>query len=220
MQKKLLEKFVDAVLAAPSSLSLTATTDPAEFWERHVLDALKLIGMLPREMLSQSLHVIDVGSGNGVPGIPVAIAVPNWQLSLLDSNNKKCGFIDSFCNSNTIKNVQLLPGRAEELGHQPALRESFDLGFARALGKLPTALELAAGFIKRGGRLIVPHGTSAREELQASKSAMETLGLVHQSTTPYRLNREVQFFCLSFLKHRSTPEEFPRKSGIPRKRPL
>src|SRR5690348_16995610 len=104
LPKELLEKYVAAVLSAPHSLALTATRDAKEFWERHVLDALKISEVLPVELHKRSLRVLDVGSGNGVPGLPIGIALPDWQVILLDSNNKKCGFLDTFCKFNAIKN--------------------------------------------------------------------------------------------------------------------
>src|SRR4029077_13454371 len=101
---------------------LTATEEPAEFWERHVLDALKIVDLLPKLLHSQTLKVIDVGSGNGVPGIPVAVAIPSWQVFLLDSNSRKSGFIDMFCKYNKIENAHILSGRAETFGRQEEFR--------------------------------------------------------------------------------------------------
>jgi len=219
-QKQLLEKYVAAVMAAPASLGLTATEDPAEFWERHVLDALKVVELLPRQLQEAPLKVIDVGSGNGVPGIPAAIALPRWQLNLLDSNNKKCGFLDMFCKFNVVKNVRVMAGRAEEFAHQMDMREQFDLAFARALGKLPVALELTLPFLKREGLLIIPHGNSYKAELANSQRALKELGAVHQESIAYQLNATLSFTVLVFKKNHETPERYPRKSGQPRKRPL
>lgn len=216
----LLEKYVSAVLAAPLSLHLTSAKDAAEFLERHVLDALKLVEILPQNWHQKNWKVVDVGSGNGIPGIPIAIALPSWEIFLLDSNNKKCGFIDMFCKFNAIQNVHLLPGRAEVLGRNESYREQFDLGFARALGKLPTALELASPFLKRESSLIIPHGRTFAAELERSKKAIKELGLAHQHSTPYSINKEVSFTALQFLKVSNTPDRYPRKTGIPEKRPL
>jgi 16S rRNA (guanine527-N7)-methyltransferase len=217
--KELLEKYVQAVLAAPASLQLTATQDPREFWQRHVLDALKLVELFPPSEHEKALRVLDVGSGNGVPGIPVAIAVPSWEVDLLDSNNKKCGFLDMFCNFNSIKNVHILVDRAEKAGHGK-LREAYDIVFARALSKLPVALELASPFVRVGGTLIVPHGTSWAKELHDSEKAMKELGLgIHDKVT-YELGGGVKFTALLFKKVHSTPEKYPRSPGIPAKRPL
>ena len=220
MQKELLQKYVNAVMAAPKSLSLTATEDPAEFWERHVLDALKILSLLPKPLHETPLKVIDVGSGNGIPGIPVAIALPRWDVFLLDSCNKKSGFLDMFCKFNEIKNVHILPGRAEDLARQGNFREHFDLAFARALGKLPTALELTVPFLKRDGLLIIPHGSSYKTEIARSEKAMKELGVILKETIPYKLNKDINFTALVFSKQHETSDRYPRKSGMPTKRPL
>jgi 16S rRNA (guanine527-N7)-methyltransferase len=219
-QKQLLEKFVNAVLAAPRFLSLTATDDPAEFWDRHILDALRVVSLLPKTQQESALNVIDVGSGNGVPGIPAAIACPHWHVTLLDSNNKKCGFLDTFCKFNEIKNVTVLAGRAEEFGRDPDYREMFDLSFARALAKLPVALELATPFIRKGGSLCIPHGQSYDSEMFHVKKTMKELGVISQTPIPYSLSRNDKLKALIFEKVSGTPEKYPRKVGIPHKRPL
>ena len=174
-QKQLLEKYVAAVMHAPASLGLTAAADPREFWERHVLDALKVLELLPQEFQKKTMKALDVGSGNGIPGIPIAVALPHWSVTLLDSNNKKCGFIDMFCKFNEIKNVTVLAERAEKAAQNTGIREAYDIVFARALSKLPTTLELCIPFLKVNGLLIVPHGTSYLEELERSENALHEL---------------------------------------------
>jgi 16S rRNA (guanine527-N7)-methyltransferase len=217
--KELLEKYVQAVMSAPRSLALTAARDPREFWQRHVLDALKLLELFPPSIHMRELRVLDLGSGNGIPGLPIAIAVPLWTVDLLDSNSKKCGFIDMFCKFNAIKNVHVVVGRAETLGHSDR-RESYDLVFARALGKLPVALELAAAFVAVGGTLVVPHGTSWQKEFQRSEKAMKALGLSFKDKLGYNLAPGIQFTALLFEKTHPTPDKYPRSVGIPAKRPL
>jgi len=220
LQKDLLEKYVSAVMNAPAALGLTATESPVEFWERHVLDALKMIELLPKNFQEAHLKVVDVGSGNGVPGIPAAIAFPNWSICLVDSNNKKCGFLDMFCKSNAIKNVRVIARHAEDYAREEGVRDSFDLGFARALSKLPVALELTLPFIKREGLLMIPHGSSYESELISAEKTMKELGAVLQSTTPYQINPDVSFTALTFLKTHQTSDKYPRKTGQARKRPL
>jgi len=217
--KELLEKYVQAVMSAPHSLALTAARDPREFWQRHVLDALKLLEFFPPSLHQKALHVLDVGSGNGIPGVPASIAVPSWIVELLDSNAKKCGFIDMFCKFNAIKNVHVACGRAEVLAHSDR-RESYDLVFARALGKLPVALELAGAFVTVGGTLVVPHGTSWQSELKKSQKAVKVLGLKLTDKIHYDLGLGMQFTALLFGKIQSTPDKYPRAVGMPAKRPL
>ena len=217
--KELLEKYVEAVMSAPHSLALTAARDPREFWQRHVLDALKLIELFPPSMHQKVLRVLDVGSGNGIPGLPAGIAVPSWSIELLDSNAKKCGFIDMFCKFNAVTNVHVIVGRAETLAHTER-RESYDLVFARALGKLPVALELGAAFVAVGGILIVPHGTSWQKEFQRSEKAITAFGLRFKDKFNYKLAPGIQFAALWFEKIHPTPDKYPRAVGIPAKRPL
>jgi 16S rRNA (guanine527-N7)-methyltransferase len=220
IQKQMLDRFVNAVLAAPQSLNLTASTDPAEFWERHVLDTLRVISLLPAQLQLSQTKVVDVGSGNGVPGIIAAIACPTWQLTLIDSSNKKCGFLDTFCKFNAIENVVILAGRAETLGHEEELRERFGFGFARALAKLPVALELTLPFIKLGGLLCIPHGKSSDSEILRSKKTMKELGAVQIESLNYELTKNAPMHALMFKKDHETPEKYPRRPGLPNKRPL
>ncbi len=215
----MLDAYVEAVLSAPEQLHLTATREPGEFLQRHVLDALRLVETFPPDFLKKTMKIMDLGSGNGIPGIPAAIANPEWTFDLVDSNSKKCGFLDMFCKKAGLKNVSVIHGRAEVLAHS-ARRESYDLVFARALGKLPTALELAAGFVKEGGLLIVPHGTSWNTEVARAKKAMEELRLNLRDTKSYHLAAGLNFISLEFEKITPLPEKYPRATGIPTKRPL
>jgi 16S rRNA (guanine527-N7)-methyltransferase len=219
MSRELLEKYVLAVMAAPRSLQLTATEDPREFWQRHVLDALKLVELFPPSDHEKTMKVLDVGSGNGIPGLPAAIAAPSWTVDLLDSNSKKCGFIDMFCKFNAIKNLHVIVGRAEVLGRSE-MRGTYDIVFARALGKLPVAMELASPFAKVGGTLIVPHGTTWAKELERSKKAMKELGLNLRDKVAYTLGEGTKFTALVFEKIHSTSDKYPRAVGIPAKRSL
>jgi 16S rRNA (guanine527-N7)-methyltransferase len=218
--RALLEKYVAAVLTAPHNLSLTATRDPREFWQRHILDSLKLADLLPRQMHEKPLRVLDIGSGCGVPGIPVAIAVPSWRVFMLESNSKKCGFLDAFCTSANIENASVLLGRAEEFAHHPEHREQYDIVFARALAKLPTALELTVPFLKIGGTLVIPHGVTASAELEMAQIALRKLNAHLTDSIAYEVVPKLKFTALIFSKREETSEAFPRKTGIPSKRPL
>jgi len=215
-QETLLRRYAEEVVNSP--LHLTADRDLRQFWVRHVQDAIKLLDLVPLDNRKPGTRVLDVGSGNGIPGIPVAILNPEWSVELLDSDNKKCGFLDMFCKKYAIKNCRIIVGRAEILG-QAALRQSYDIVFARALSKLRTALELTSGFVKVGGQLIVPHGTSWKSELQESAFAMEILGLRLASNFIYDLNN-VEFCALIFSKISDTPAVYPRPTGVPGKKPL
>jgi 16S rRNA (guanine527-N7)-methyltransferase len=215
-QQKLLRQYAEEVVNSP--LHLTSDRNLDHFWARHIEDAIKLNEFIPPPFRVAGTKVIDVGSGNGIPGVPIAILNPDWNVDLLDSDNKKCGFLDMICKKYAIKNCHIHVGRAEVISRQ-SLRQSYDLAFSRALSKLPTALELAGSFIRVGGMLIVPHGTSWEKDLNESTNAVRILGLKLSNTHKYAIEG-IQFFALEFLKVVDTPKQYPRNTGIPTKRPL
>jgi len=217
-QETLLKRYAEAVVSAPAHLHLTSDRDLKQFWSRHVEDAIQLHAQIPSPYLKPSCRVLDVGSGNGVPGIPLAIMEPFWNLDLLDSDNKKCGFIDMFCKKYAMSNVHVIAGRAEIFA-KGALRECYDVVFSRAVGKLPVALELASAFVNMGGLLIVPHGTSWKTELHHSLAAIDILGIKLIRESPYELDN-IRYMALLFEKIAETPKLYPRSVGIPEKRPL
>jgi 16S rRNA (guanine527-N7)-methyltransferase len=216
-QEQLLTRYAEAVVNAP--INLTSETDKAIFRQRHIGDAVALNDALMAELETSSiLKILDVGSGNGIPGLVLAVLHPEWHLTLLDSSNKKCLFIDAFIKNNAIQNVAIQCLRAEEFAHTEA-REAFDLVVCRALEKLPTAIELTLPFVKKSGYLIVSHGTSWQEELKRSDHGLKLLGGTYKKTIPYQVE-EKTFYLLVFEKTDSTPERYPRNVGIPTKRPL
>ena len=217
-QEKLLRKYAEAVANAPQHLHLTSERDANLFWDRHVMDAIKLVEVIPPALKRPSNKILDIGSGNGIPGIPISIFNPGWRVDMLDSDNKKCGFIDSFCKSNAILNAHVIVGRAETLAHGP-MRSSYYIVFARALSKLRTTIELGAAFVKVGGMLIVPHGTSWEKELGNNADSLDLLGLEMPYSVEYVLG-EVKFAAIIFEKIADTPVAYPRAVGIPSKRPL
>ncbi len=145
-QEALLKKYAEAVLSAPPHLHLTADRDPELFWNRHIMDAVAILDSIPPLYKEGSMRVLDVGSGNGIPGIPFSIFNPAWKVDVLDSDSKKCGFIESFCMSNAINNVHTIVGRAEAMAHTK-MRSSYNIVVARALSKIRVAIELCAALL-------------------------------------------------------------------------
>ena len=217
-QEKILQYYAAEVMRNSKFLHLTSAPSAEEFWDRHIKDALELDQLAIASPVQAGQRVLDVGSGNGIPGIPFAVIHPDWQVELLDSNNKKCGFLDTFIKSYKIRNVAVLCGRAEDLALE-SRRESYDFVIARALSKLPVAIELTGAFVKVGGCLLVPHSKSSGEELHKSKRALTEMGLSLQSKQMYRL-KNLEGVALVFMKNHQTPSQYPRRSGIPEKRPL
>lgn len=217
-QEALLRRYAEAVANAPSHLHLTSDRDAGVFWERHVIDAVELVAAIPPHHLGKTMKALDAGSGNGIPGIPIAIQMPIWQVDLVDSDKRKCGFLESFCINSSVKNVRVVHGRLEALAHTN-MRAGYDIVFARALSKLPVALELSSAFLRQGGTLIVPHGTSWRQELENSGKALESIGISFIEQKTYKAVG-TEYSALLFKKNDPTPDKYPRKAGIPEKRPL
>lgn len=217
-QEELLRKYVMAVVNAPHALHLTSDLDPVVFWKRHVMDAVSLLDSIPPHFIKKTMKAIDIGSGNGIPGIPMAILRPDWNVDLLDSDSKKCGFIDMICNILILKNTRVINHRAENVDSVGA-RNSYDIVTTRALGKLAVALELGAAFVKIGGVQIVPHGTSWKAESEMTMKAANLVGMTFETAIPYDLGSG-EFSYLIYRKTAETPAVYPRSVGIPSKRPL
>lgn len=171
-----LGSFLALLLAMNEHVNLTAITEPNEAWSRHVLDALTLAPLLAD--LPAGARLLDVGSGGGVPGIPLAIARPDLHVTLLDATEKKVVFLRAVSAELGLANVDAVCGRAEDVD----LGAGFDVVVARAVAKLPTLLGWTAPFAKRGGRLLLIKGERAELELKESARRLRQLRCEHERT--------------------------------------
>ena len=156
--------------------------------------------------------VIDIGSGGGVPAIPLAVAMPNVQVTLLEANARKCAFLEHVAGTLGLRNVAVAPGRAEELGHRPALREQYDRAISRAAARPEVLLELALPFVRSGGDLVAQ--VSPLDPLLLEPAA-RLLG----GGTP-RLEHPTGHALMVVPKLAPTPARFPRRPGLPGRKPL
>lgn len=155
--------YLARLLAMNKFMNLTAITDPAEAWTRHALDALTLVPLLAE--LPSGAGVVDVGTGGGVPGIPLAIARPDLRVMLVEATQKKVAFLSSVIAALGLKNVSVRAQRAEAASEWE-LRGSFDVATARAVGRIAMLLPITAPFVKSGGRVLLIKGQRADEELE------------------------------------------------------
>jgi 16S rRNA (guanine527-N7)-methyltransferase len=171
--------------------------------------------------VGRTASLIDIGTGAGFPGLPLAIAMPHLDFTLLDSTNKKLTFIAAVATELGLENVQTLHGRAEEIGHDFIYRARFDLATARAVASLPTLVELATPLLREGGRAFFPKSAEIETELSEGVSACAMLGARITSSDLLSDGTDELVTRLVIMdKLGSTPMRFPRRAGLPAKEPL
>lgn len=231
-QTNLYNQLYAAILEGNQKQNLTRITDSQEFWEKHIWDSLLGIAPFLREnnsiteklktaTMSPKLNIIDIGTGAGFPGLPIAIAKPDWSLTMVDSTRKKIRFIINAIAKLKLTNGQAIAGRAEALGQQTIHREQYDLALIRAVAQSSVCAEYILPFVKVGGYGILYRGHWQESETVALKSAVAKLGSeiisIEKTITP--LSQSIRH-CIYIYKHSETPEEFPRQIGIPNQQPL
>ena len=160
-----LSRFVELLLEENTRLNLTAIRDADKVWPLHICDSLAIAKLITS---AGAKRIIDLGSGGGLPGIPLACADPSLQVTLLDSTRKKIAALERIIAGINLPNVSTQLGRAETLAHQPDLRQSFDGLTARAVAALPLLIEYAAGFVRIGGRCWFSKSCGIEDEVAAA----------------------------------------------------
>jgi 16S rRNA (guanine527-N7)-methyltransferase len=211
----------DLLLDANTRVNLTAITNPAEVVTRHFLDSLTCLLAVAPALRKKSLRLLDVGSGAGFPGIPLAIALPAWRVTSLEATGKKARFQQEALAALGLENVTVLTGRAEELARRPERRGRYDLVMARAVAALQTLLEYCCPFARVGGRVIAPKKGDLADEVAAGARAAVLLGAKLLApiavTIPPLADGRV---LLVAEQVRACPQQYPRPAGAPAKRPL
>jgi 16S rRNA (guanine527-N7)-methyltransferase len=219
-QQQQFQQLYQEILQGNQQLNLTRITAPAEFLEKHLWDSLR--GVLPRfsEITTQPLSLIDVGAGAGFPGVPIAIACPNWQVTLLDATRKKVAFLETLTQTLHLP-IQSLVGRAEQIGQSPQYRAAFDIATIRAVAAASICAEYTLPLLKLGGIAVLYRGQWLAEEAAALEPAVAALGgvidQIEPCATPFSQGIR---HCIYLKKIRPTSPEFPRLAGMPSQKPL
>ncbi len=211
-------RYQRELLAWNQRFNLTAIREPEQVLIKHFFDALSVLkatGCLDGQ------RVIDVGTGAGFPGLALKIACPHMRLTLLDSVAKKVAFCQHIVETLALDDVEVIQGRAEEVAHWEAHREAYDWALARAVARLPVLAEYLLPFVRVGGAMLAQKGETGPSEAQAAQHALEVLG--GQLEKIYSLDlpgiNETRYLIV-VRKQASTPARYPRRPGIPAKRPL
>jgi 16S rRNA (guanine527-N7)-methyltransferase len=212
-----MDRYLATLAEANRSLNLISFSDDKEL-RGHAVDSLQALRCPPR---GPALTVADVGTGGGLPGAPIALARPNWRVVPIDTVRKKQATVAAMAGAGGIENLTALWARAEDLARQPDRRESFDVALCRAVGRFSTVLELTLPLVRLGGACLLHRGSEGPAEAASAGEALARLGGRLGCVTPYRLpglDRERFIICIE--KTSQTGDAYPRRPGIPAKRPL
>lgn len=232
-----LAHYLALLLDANNRTNLTAIKDPDAAWERHALDALSLLGVLAdAEPSGERLSIADVGTGGGVPGMILAIAMPHADITLIDATAKKTAFLEAAALELGLTNVAVINGRAEDLGAfktkpgktipgktksgkdtpgRGPLRDAFDVVVARAVSRVAIAAELCVPLARERGLVILVKGEKAVQELAEAKQALYEL-----HTVPLGVIETPTGRLVVLEKTRRTPKTYPRRAGEPVRAPI
>jgi 16S rRNA (guanine527-N7)-methyltransferase len=210
------EAYRAGVLEWNEKVNLTAITDPEEFEMKHFADSVMSAG---NYIMKNAQKIIDVGTGGGFPGIPLAILFPDKQFTLMDSLGKRIKIIDQLAKEIGIKNVELVHARAEDLAKKKEYREQYDVCVSRAVANLATLSEYCIPFVKIGGYFAPYKTAAAEEEIAEGKKALFILGGHLESVSEFS-DAELDHTILWIKKVKMTPVKYPRKAGTPSKEPL
>ena len=199
-------------------MNLTAITEFDEVLVKHFLDSIALARYVD---LTKSISLIDLGTGAGFPGMPLKIMFPNLKVTLADSLNKRIVFLDEVIGELGLTDIQTVHARAEDLAHNSDYREQYDYCVSRAVANLSSLSEYCLPFVRIGGTFISYKSGEIEEELAAAKKAIFLLGGQFDQVIPFQLDgTDLGRSFVLINKNKKTAKTYPRKSGIPTKKPL
>ncbi len=209
--------FYDLLLEKNKVMNLTAITEEREVVLKHFVDSIILL----KYMDITDLSLIDIGTGAGFPGIPLAIMCPDSKFMLLDSLNKRIHFLEEVVKECKLENVSLIHGRAEECGRNEIFREKYDYCISRAVSNLSVLLEYCTPFVKKNGKIITYKSGDITEELETSSHAQKLLFCKLDIIHPFQLpESNIGRSFLIFNKDEKTPYQYPRNASKIKKHPL
>ena len=199
-------------------MNLTAITEFEEVLDKHFLDSISLAQYVD---LTKPVSVIDLGTGAGFPGMPLKIMFPDLKITLADSLNKRILFLDEVISELGLTDIQTVHARAEDLAHDPNYREQYDYCVSRAVANLSSLSEYCLPFVRIGGSFISYKSGEIEEELAAAKKAIFLLGGQFDRVIPFQLEgTDLNRSFVVIRKEKKTAKTYPRKSGMPTKKPL
>lgn len=209
-------KYMNLLLEWNEKINLTAITDVDDIILKHFIDSMTVLKYIEKDK-----SIIDVGTGAGFPGIPIAIMREDVKITLLDSLNKRINFLNEVCSELKINNIETIHGRAEEAGQNKQYREKYDIAVSRAVANMTTLSEYLIPFVKVGGICICMKGSEIDHELEQAKFAIKELGGKIEKVEKFNLSdSDIERNIVIIKKIKPTPNKYPRKAGMPSKMPI
>jgi 16S rRNA (guanine527-N7)-methyltransferase len=210
-------RYADLLIDWNLRFNLTSIVDPRDIVIKHFLDSLSSI----RSIRPDPIKLIDVGAGAGLPGLPLKLVRPEISLALLEVTRKKCDFLQAVIDDLHLTDAQVINARAEEAGRMEDHREQYDIAIARAVAEMPTLIEYLLPFVRIGGLALAQKSKEAKKETQRAAAAIDTLGGRLREVMPLVVPglNEARYLVV-VEKIDRTPEKYPRRTGVPAKKPL
>ena len=217
------EKYYELLIEKNKVMNLTAITDKEDVIVKHFIDSIALIPYLTDKGINTNndLKIIDIGTGAGFPGLPLKIMMPDVKFTLLDSLNKRVSFLNEVIDELKLKDIEALHGRAEDYASDNKYREKYDICVSRAVANLSTLSEYCIPFVKEDGYFISYKAGESEEEINNSKNAIKILGGKINKVEEFVLpGTDVSRVFVFIRKLELTDKKYPRKAGVPAKKPL
>ena len=217
------EKYYELLIEKNKVMNLTAITDKEDVIVKHFIDSIALIPYLLDKgiNINNKLKIIDIGTGAGFPGLPLKIMMPDVKFTLLDSLNKRVSFLYVVIDELKLKDIEALHGRAEDYASDNKYREKYDICVSRAVANLSTLSEYCIPFVKEDGFFISYKAGESEEEINNSKNAIKILGGKINKVEEFILpGTDASRVFVFIRKQELTDKKYPRKAGVPAKKPL
>lgn len=210
------ETYYDMLIDRNKVMNLTAITEFDEVMDKHFLDSVYLFRSIE---LKEDYKLIDIGTGAGFPGIPLKIVFPELKITLLDSLNKRVGFLNDVIDELNLNDIEAIHGRAEDIARDKAYRASYDIAVSRAVANLSTLSEYCLPFVKIGGKFVSYKSGDCADEVDNAKAAIHLLGGKINKIDEFSYSNNSRSFIV-IDKVMNTSNKYPRKAGLPSKKPL
>lgn len=206
-------KYMNLLIEWNQKINLTAIVEPKEIIQKHFIDSMSVL-----DYIQDKKNIIDVGTGAGFPGIPIKIAKPNINVTLLDSLQKRVNFLAEVVSQLELDKIKAVHSRAEDYAKEN--RESYDVAISRAVANMSTLVEYLLPYVKQDGIVICMKGPNIEDELEKSKKAISILGGKIEHIGHLFLDEEMERNLIIIRKIKPTPKQYPRKAGKPAKEPI